>query len=359
MRGSNENWRNEFDGFDMRILAAALFLVLSTFGAQAACEVPPVEPSAGIHYFLNIQPSDGILDVWCRLQTLQGQYKVNVYFERIKAHRSFEVAFDGTPSHDRIELASFIQSLLPTAGGQKAIDENGMNFSLALERVVQGAAAQTPDNQDLGIPTQFDGSKSVAFWEKVALRIKPVTIGGIEFTLTVNFRPAVGRLMMALNGQAEDLVLRGWHEFVLREAGPGRENCPKNVPDCKDLGDVIDLHTAWVVESVLLEAYGSGLSATAMAILGQIEAENDEWITSSNMKRFEPTTGEASIDASDKSREVRARADGDPKRTAGTQAIRILWNEVPKSRLTYTFALQDYARQIRESMVLQSATQKE
>lgn len=344
----------------MRILATMIFILFGGAAAHAACDAPAPEPHDGIQFFMGIQPSDDPLDVWCRLQSLTGSYKVDVWFNRkeVDAHRFFPVTFDGTPSHERGELAEFIQSVVPS-GPVPFKDENGQNFQLVLNRSTQLQARMSPDGDPLGVPAQYDIARDMVLWEPMALRIEPVNIDGVSFRVTVSFRPSVGRALQAVSGTAEDLILKGWHEYVLRDAGPANERgCPDAIPDCTSLGDQIDLHTAWTVSSVLIEARGKNLSAAALSILSGIEVANKKWITTGqSMAGFDPAWGQASFDADDGARRVRARADGDPDHSGGSQVIRILWDELPKAKTTYHAALDAYADQFRANLVFNAPTQ--
>jgi len=340
----------------VRLLIAAIAFVLATGAASAACEAPAVHDPAQIQYFLGIEPSDSILDVWCRLQALQGEYQMKIVFPAKGAERVFNVTFDGTPSQDKIEMATMIQSVLPTAPGP-ALDENGMDFGAVLEQVVQGRAPQTQTGIPFGIPEMFAGADDLLLWQPISLRLRPVKLAGVDFVLSVNLYPSIGRYIMAMNGSAEDLVLRGWHEHALRGRGPGRRSCPDYVPKCEHFGDVVDIHAAWVVENVVLSTEGTHLSSAALTILGQIEAQNARFIEGrSKLRNFNPTHGAAEVVIETPSRVVRAVAEGDDERAAGTQAISIMWRENAKSRYSYAKALYDYANDARKAMVMNALT---
>lgn len=343
----------------MKLLLAGMFFFAGTFAAAAACDAPATQSNDRIQFFLGIEPSDGPLDVWCRIQSLQGAFKVNVWFpaKEVNAHKSMDVVFDGTPSRDRMEFATFLQSILPTTA-ETIRGENGADFGIVLESAVQGLADRAKDGQELGFSSKYDMSREIALWEPMTLRVRPVMIAGIEFTLEVSFKPSVGRFIEALEGHADDLILRGYHERVLRNAGVVRTSCPPEVPDCLDLPkDVIDLHAPWVLQDVIIRADGKSLSAAAISVLGNIEAQYRDLMGFSIMQQFKPTVGDARFEVSTVNREILARADADPDGTSGSSNVRVMWRERPQTPTTYDSALRAYALSAREAMVLTSAEQ--
>jgi len=344
-----------------RILAIIVFILLGSASAHAECVVPPTNPSPdGINFLLGMDPSDGILDAWCRIQSLQGEYKVTVNFLEAKAKRSFDISFDGTPSKDRMEFATLIQSMLPTYDAP-ALDENGMNFGDVLQTSVQPRAAKSPESKlfsttTLGVPPVYDFADDIILWAPVTIDVYPITIADVNFTLRVSFRPSFGRYLMAKSGTAEELILKGWRDKVLRHATPFQDTCPDNIPNCKDLEPVVDIHTAWVLNAVTLHAEGSGLSAATMQLFSQLAADNPKK-SSNPLSNFSPTEGSASFDIRGEYRSITAKAFGDTNRIAGTQEIEVQWLETQNSKKTYSWMLEDYAKRTREAMVLQNPSQ--
>lgn len=337
-----------------KVLSAFLIasgMTLGAAGAMAANCTPPAEPEGqGIRFLLGIQPSDGILDVWCRIQAVPGNYRVNVLFPAHKAHRSFEASFDGSRSRPKEELANFIRSLLPTKDG-KMTDEQGMAFPAVLGTSVQAQAPEAPDGQGIGVPKALPGSDVIALWEPVVLRVRPLKIADAEFTLLVTFRPSAARFLMGLTGSAERFQVQGYKSRVL---GPdGVSGCPKRIPSCDKLPEVVSLDTAWIVDSVKLEASGGGLSRAAATVLGQLVEDNRSYVGSNTMQRFSAPYGEGEVNADDGVREVLALATGDLQRAAGTQTIEVLWRERRNSKGTYATNLADWLKQVREQLVYQ------
>ncbi len=335
-------------------LACLLIAAAAAFSspATAATCAPPAEPEVqGIRFLLGIQPSDGILDVWCRIQALSGDYRINVLFPGPKAHKSFDATFDGKRSRSREELASFIRGLLPTGPGPKA-DGAGMKWPEVLATNVQAMAPTAPDGQGLGIPAVVPGASSIALWAPIVLRVKPLKLGDGEFTLIVSFKPSAARLLMAMTGSAERFQVQGWRNRVLT-TGFFMGSCPATIPSCKELPDVVPMETAWLVDSVRIEASGGGLSRTALTVLGNLAEENKPFLQNNSMPRFSPMYGEAEIIAEDGSREVQAVAVGDENRASGTQSIVVQWRERPNSKTTYAMTLANWMREARAALVLQ------
>lgn len=330
----------------------AMACALTTSPVEAANCTPPAEPEAqGIRFLLGIQPSDGILDVWCRIQAVPGNFRVNVLFPGPGAHKSFDTSFDGARSRPREELAGFIRGLLPTSKGPSE-DEAGMKWPEVLGSNVQAKAASAPDGQALGIPSAVPGSSSIALWAPVVLRVKPLRLGGSEFTLIVSFKPSAARFLMALTGSAERFKVKGLRSRVLTSGYFGG-GCPSTIPDCKGLPDIIEMDTAWLVDSVQIEATGGGLSRAALEVFSQLAEDNKPFLQYNTMPRFAAPYGEAEVTGEDGARELAAIATGDENRAAGTQSIRVRWRERPNTKTTYAATLADWMRQARASLVLQ------
>lgn len=335
----------------MRFAIALAALLLGSIPAAAQCPIPPAQ-SAGIQFFLGIEPSDSPLDVWCRLQALDGDYRVNVLFPTVEAHRTFETRFDRTPSRPKEELAVFIQSLLPIERGPSA-DEAGMKFSEVLKNSVQGISARTPNGDLLGLPSAYPNSSVMALWEPISLRVRPVTIAGAEFNLVVNFKPSVGRLLMSLEGHAEALILNGWRGNMMDTSN----TCPDTIPLCKELPEVVRLYTAWSVESVVLEAFAPSLSGPAIQIFNQIYTDNRSYVRSTNLADFRADLGAIDLEAFDGARVLRAKAYADPNGVAGAQRIRIRWGEREGTENSYSTLLAKWALQARQALVLSYPSQ--
>ena len=361
----------------MRHFGFLFFLMFAVAPAQAACNAPKVDDGDAVKFFLGIEPSDDILDVWCRIQRLPaGTYKIDVQFPDQDAksgdewpHRFFETKFDGTASQDREVLASFIRSLFP-AGKAQEVDAQGQAFPHLLKNTVQGMAPKTLDEQPLGLPPDAVWANELVFWNPVNLRVKSVHLADADFLLTITFKPQVGRWFSIMQKQSEDLSIRGAIERVV--GGAAATSCPDGIPNCPALVAARDaiaanniedpaktsvpLHTAWVVEAVFLEARGGRLSPTVLTLFNTIKKDNRAWVAEDTMDRFEPTVGEANLVAISGPREVIAIAKGDPNRSTGTDRLRVVWHERLISKDSYVARLAEGATQVRDYIVLQSGT---
>lgn len=342
----------------MKRLWTALAFFLAAGTAHAQCPVPADPPDDGVRFFLGMQPSDGPLDVWCRLQALNGKYRLDVSFSDFAngpsdfgPHRAFDMEFSGRPERPRRELADLIQSLLPTGDGPPK-DENGQAFPAVLAKTVQGTAAKTPDGQALGLPPDYPRSRELFLASPLTIRLRTLKMAGSDFTLEVYFKPSVARFMMALSGQAEDLTFAAWKGRVVQGSMIGE--CGSAVPDCKGLPDVLRVHAAWQFDRVIIRSDpGTRLSATAMTLLGQIAADNARFVSENTMDRFDPAVGDGRIAATDGVREVIAVSEPDGSGTAGSRGVKAMWREKPeKPKQTYAGRMAEWAAQARRSLVL-------
>ncbi len=339
-------------------MLAAFAAASSCAGASAACQAPA---AAQPGYFASIQPSDGVLDVWCRLQSQldKGKYDVKLVMladkrsfldKDLRAERTFKVAFDRNAPLPREELASMLQSLIPTDPYAKATDEQGQPFPAALERTVQGVSPATPDGQPLGIPRRFSQSRTLALWVTLQIKVRPLKVMGKDFYLTVTFKPSVGRLLMATTGKAEQLVLRAATEKVVRKFA----GCPEHVPDCK-LYDkpTVDIQTAWIVDKVGLASEGlGGLSGETKALAESLVAKRRNDVALNTMNTFSIPDGSANVQIKDDLAEFELIAEGDPQRASGTRSLRMLWQERQGGEKTYGAGLAAWTKQVRDQMVL-------
>jgi len=371
--------------------AAAALLLGATVAARADCPVPgpralpgateaPARsgpPLDGVEFFANIQPSDGPLDAWCRLQAVlpKGKYDVKLIFfadkrgmmgSDYRAERTFQAAFDPANPSPRKDLANLIQSLVPTTPDGSATDANNQPFAAALERTVQGASPTTPDSQGLGIPPMYAQARSLALWVGLQLKVRPVRLFNRDFYVSVTFLPSVGQLLLATGGRADQFILRAATKRVM----PYRafSNCPEFIPDCKGYDKpTVDLQTAWLVQSVGLASEGDGgLSAVteslakgmiqkALAQAQQPRGPADPGapqVALNSMNGFSATDGSANVQIRDDTKEVELKAKGDPDRASGTKLLQILWQERVGAEQSYASRLAAETKKTRDRMVI-------
>lgn len=347
------------------LLAAAAVLASASAPAWAGCDMPPPDGNK-LGFFATIQPSDSVLDVWCRLHTLlpAGNYRAKLIFSapkrkmfdaKYRAEREFNLKIDKAEADPRMQVARMIQSVIPTGKGSLAKSPDGQPFPLALEWVVQGTAPTTPEapeSQGLGLPPSFPGARSYAFWMPMALKISPVNLYGRNFHLQVVFRPHVTRLIQALEGKSERFILKA----AADKAFPFGDTagCPEDrAPDCKGAPDTIDMYTAWFVDSVTLTSADPGhLSETTDKLVKGFLAAGIRPMVNTMAQDFTFTEGRAKLEIQTDTREIQLNAIGDPDKASGTRAITIVERERPKLKGTYATWLDDTAQAERDRIVL-------
>lgn len=341
------------------VLAAACLLGSPVIAQQVpspTCVEPAATNYGGIRYFLGIEPSDGILDVWCRLQRLPAaKRRVRIEFPVAGAGRTTEFEFTGSPTMPREVMANYIQSLLPASAKAPARDKDNQPFSAVLDSIVQGSATKTPDGQILAVPRAWPPSKALALWEPVTLRVRPIVMGGKEFALAVTFKPSPGRFMLSMQGRAEQFILRVLNESAMRYQGLTDDaDCTAKIPVCKGLSPVLDVHAPWLVDQVQLIAEGGDLSGATQAVFPALTAPlNKDFIEYDSMRRFNVRFGEAEINARDKYRELTALAIGDDAKQTGTTKITVVWKERPNTKDTYATRMYDWFHQETARLLLQ------
>jgi len=319
----------------LKLLAAAAALAASTAvspaqdtqpaapqAQQPACLAPDYSGTGRMSWFLGMHPSDDLLSTWCRIQTLPGAVRFNVYFPVTGAHRSWDTSFEGgtLPATRIVEI---IQSLLPTGDGP-AKDENGMEFPKVLSNVVQLAAESAPDNTRLAFAQSHPAARELALWEPVMLRVKPVALAGQEFVLTATLRPNLGLLALALQGKATDVRLQGW-KGRMQMGGFFGSSCSAAIPFCHDAGEVVTFHAPWILTEVRLDAQGDNMTEAAAAIMNRLSSSSrSRFIKEGLPPVLDPATGEGTLQMTDGISSMEMRAIGSP---GGTKSISIVWKE--------------------------------
>lgn len=290
--------------------------------SNAACLAPDMRIPERMSWFNGFSPADDLLSAWCRIQTLPGKnLRFNVLFKATGMHRSWDTSFEGgaLPASRIVDL---IQSLVPASDGPAA-DENGMEFHKVLRNVVQLGAEKTPGGRVLGFPPSHPASRELFLAEPIALRVRPVVLAGQEFALTVNLSPNLGMLALGLQGQATDVILKGWKDRMdIGNRFTGE--CSAKIPYCDKLGDVVPFHAPWMVQSVVLETSGENLTAAAMAIMNQVGTSQAMFMKKGNgaLDGFKPKNGDGKLSISDGHSTVTVTAVGG---AGGTKTIRIEW----------------------------------
>lgn len=331
------------------VAALAALLTLSAGAASAAC---PAALSQGTDtpFYLGIAPSDGPLDVFCRVQQFPGKHKITVTFTETKVQRSFDLNFPGEGRELEPEVfRQFMQSLIPS-GKAPAIDADGMAFSRVLENVAQGAATETPLNKVvLSIPPNNAAGLALMIWEPMQITVEPMYLDGVPFTLTVNMEPRAMRLMHETLYGIQGLVVGGWRER-LAPFGPHLErSCTAAIPICKDLPEVVPIHFAYQVESVLMVATGEDLSQNAERIM-KLLARNMNGRgqrTGDDPNNFDLVRGVAKMSIQDLPFEVAVDASSSKVKTT---RLAIRWRQVRGQGLSWQERSANQFLQVRDQM---------
>lgn len=327
------------------IAAAGLLALAACTAAEAACPAPFAPDRV---FFKGISPSDGPLEVWCRIQSVPGEYVVDAYFADTNVHRARKFTFLGQGRELGPEvLQEFIQSMIPYQDGP-AIDSDGMAFSRVLQRVVQGSASATPSkpSYQLSAPPQSLAGRAAMLWETFALRVKPINIDGTDFALTVKFQPSPGRLLYETQSGMPGLVVGGWRER-LNLGDYFNKSCSPMIPACKDLPEIVPIHFAMAVEKVILQADGEDLSNAADKVLKRIDATTPGTKVGTDPNTFDPVRGTAKREISDLPFvvTVEAMAENGRPRTA---KLTVVWEQRQGQGLSYAERL---SAQFTESVV--------
>jgi hypothetical protein len=335
-----------------RTLAAIAVSAAALLGASSAARadcVPSNRPSSTLQFILGIEPSDTPLDVWCRLQTRlpAGDYEMNIYFGGAKVGKTTKISFNGSPSRSKEDFAVYLQSLLPTS--LVDVDE-GNAFPQVLEHVVQAQAARAQDGSVIALPAPYARSAELVLWEPMSINVKEINLGGVMFKMYISFRPSAGQFFAGLEGKGESLVVKGWHDYVLRHVEPVSGECNEVIPACTGFGDNIPIRTAWILDSVTLVAEGKRLSEGAYMVLSGIEAQNKK-SSRSSLRRFDPTVGAGAVSASMGARSIEATAFGAKDKTSGTSKITVVYKENPKDKTSYRYMMDDYAEKFRNALI--------
>ncbi|MGY3582111.1 hypothetical protein ACVIGB_000966 [Bradyrhizobium sp. USDA 4341] len=313
--------------------ALAACLALFASAASAAC---PAALSQGTDtpFYLGIAPSDGPLEVFCRIQQFPGKYTLNVRFTTTDVHRSIELNFPGEGRELAPEVfRNFVQSLIP-AGKAKAVDPDGMAFSRVLENVAQGAATEAPINKVvLSIPPNNQAGVALAMWEPIQIRVKPMYLDGVPFTMTVNMEPNGMRLMSETLYGVPGLIVGAWRER-LNLGNHFIRSCTPAIPICQKLPDVVPIHFAYQVESVVMVAEGDDLSQHAERIMKLLAANMNGrgQRTGDDPNNFDLVRGVAKMTIQDLPFEVAVDASSSKVKTT---RLAIRWRQVQGQGLSW------------------------
>ncbi|WP_327210654.1 hypothetical protein [Rhizobium leguminosarum] len=326
-------------GFTMgRLLSAAA--ALAVFSALAApvqaqqaapaqaaatrsnCVAPDNSQSGRMQWFLGLGPQDNLLAAWCRIQTLPGNVRFNMLFPTTVADRSWDTNFQGG-KYPPQRIVDLVQEVVPAQDGP-VVDDKGKPFGRVLNNVVQLAAANAPDNSQLGFASDHPAAKALVLWEPVVLRVKPVVLGGQEFVLKVVLKPNLGLLAMTMPYPKQDLRIHGFKARMPIGSMFG-STCSPQIPFCKDLPDSPEVHIPWLVDEVILEADGEGMTAAAVNVANALASSYSIFMQHKNdLTGFDRNTGQGTFRLTDGASVIEFTALGGP---SGTSKIKVDYKE--------------------------------
>lgn len=284
--------------------------------ANPQCIAPDYSKAGHPTWFLDIYPMDDLIAVWCRIQKLPGNIKFNILFPVTNVHRSWETSFEsGLPPE---QIHKIVQSLLPLKDGPAA-DENGMEFHKVLQKVIQLQAPEAPSGFTFGFPSDHPSSREMVLWEPITLRVRPVVLAGQEFVLSVNLKPSLGMLALALQKQATDLTFHGW-KGRMNTGGFLGTTCSSQFPDCEAVPEIASFHAPWIVYSVRLDTTGENMTQSAVAIMNKLSAGKIQGTLLG--PDINTNTGEGKFSVENEITKMSMVAKGS---SSGTSSIEIVW----------------------------------
>jgi len=337
----------------MRMAAAALLLALATTPAKAACDVSTGERPLRTPFFLGIEPMDGPAEVFCKLQSLKGHYRVNLQFLDTNVDRTKEFDFDGARSLGAEHLSNFLQSLFPTEKGPEFDPVDGKAFPKVLKNVVQGRAPQTPDGSELQIPDVWSGARQFMLWERFAIRLRPLPAPLEGFSLIVNFRPSAGRFVMEASGKRPSLYFRAW-KGRLPIGSAITHTCTEQIPICEGLPEVVPVRMSYEVDEVRLELEGENLAVPAEQTLTTLEKRYAGRVQSTNMRNFDPVRGRGRVEIRDGSTVIVGESYPPARGKIGPSRVSVVYKEETDEG-SYRVHVDKYFRDFRDALVRQQS----
>lgn len=317
--------------------AAALAVLSALSGTAAAQQAAPAAPQAAksnciapdnsqngrMQWFLGLGPQDNLLAAWCRIQALPGNVRFNMLFPTTQADRSWDTNFQGGkyPPQRIVEL---VQEVVPAKDGP-VVDDKGKPFGRVLNNVVQLAAANAPDNSQLGFASDHPAAKELVLWEPLVLRVKPVVLAGQEFVLKVVLKPNLGLLAMTMPNPRQDTRIHGFKARMPIGSMFG-STCSPQIPFCKDLPESPEVHVPWLVDEVILEADGEGMTAAAVNVANALANSYAMYMQHKNdLTGFDRNTGQGTFRLTDGASVIEFTALGGP---SGTSKIKVDYKEI-------------------------------
>lgn len=291
---------------------------------RSNCIAPDNSQNGRMQWFLGLGPQDNLPAAWCRIQALPGNVRFNILFPNTKADRSWDTNFQGG-KYPPQRIVDLVQEIVPAKDGP-VVDDKGKPFGRVLNNVVQLAAPFAPDNSQLGFASDHPAAKELVLWEPVVLRVKPVVLAGQEFVLKVVLKPNLGLLALSMPNPAQDIRINGFKARMPIGSMFGG-TCSEQIPFCKDLPDSPQVHIPWLVDQVILEADGEGMTAAAVNVANALANSYAMFMQHKNdLIGFDRNTGQGTFRLTDGASVIEFTAIGGP---SGTSKIKIDYKETP------------------------------
>ena len=188
----------------------------------------------------------------------------------------------------------------------------------------------------------------MAMWEPMQIRVKPMYLDGVPFTLTVNMEPSGMRLMSETLYGVQPFIVGAWSER-LPLGNHFVHSCTAAIPICKDLPEVVPVHFAYQVESVLMVAEGEDLSQSAERIMKLLAANMNGrgQRTGDDPNNFDLVRGVAKMTIQDLPFEVAVDASSSKVKTT---RLAIRWRQVQGQGLSWQERSSQQFLQLRDQM---------
>ncbi|MGH0003656.1 hypothetical protein ACQU0X_26565 [Pseudovibrio ascidiaceicola] len=316
------------------ILAGCL-LPQAAAALQDPCTQPDYTNTRSIQWFLGAHPMDGLIGTWCRLQPIPGNLDINLLFPYTKAHQTFKTDFAGARKrHGPYGILKMVQKVLPKEK-RTSISANGIPFAQVLKKLTQLAANETPQGTMIRMSESHPDRGLLFLEEPLVIRIKPVKLSGVNFTLNAVLVPNLGYLALM-----RERKVSTYHFYANKAFVPGAtlRSCESTLPYCKDMPKEVPFFTPWILDQVVLRAEGQSLTAPMNQIYQRYLRSLKSVAAVKTRHSINLDEGRASILANDKQTEFTLTANGGP---TGTNFLELKW----QAKQTGTY-LSDQLRQI-------------
>ncbi|WP_310622252.1 hypothetical protein [Flexibacterium corallicola] len=224
------------------------------------CQLPGVNQpvkSGGIKWPLQIQLEEEFLTAVCKLRTIPGDVRLNFYFPTTDASKSWDFNFSRF-DFDYKMVHSLVQATIMT-NEQKISTNNDRKLARVQNSVIQLASHETRDGVYFALEEHHKKHRQLALWLPVHVRLKPVSLFGADFVLTMRLEPNANHLALSSTGKRPGLRLYGLTKLT-QMGGMEMDDCPAAIPYCSKLPKKVIFTAPWVVTGLKFVAHGENLN---------------------------------------------------------------------------------------------------